>query len=114
MPDSLLRVLTCGSVDDGKSTLIGRLLFECGTIPDDVMAVLERDSKRFGTVEGGIDYALLVDGLAAERQVNRDHRRHVHLNQRHRREDLRGDAGAGKVAEGGGPRWEYRAAAAGG
>jgi bifunctional enzyme CysN/CysC len=67
MPDSLLRVLTCGSVDDGKSTLIGRLLFECGTIPDDVMAVLERDSKRFGTVEGGTDYALLVDGLAAER-----------------------------------------------
>ena len=68
MPDSLLRVLTCGSVDDGKSTLIGRLLFECGTIPDDVMAALERDSRRFGTVEGGIDYALLVDGLAAERE----------------------------------------------
>ena len=67
MPDSLLRVLACGSVDDGKSTLIGRLLFECGTIPDDVMVVLERDSRRFGTVEGGIDYALLVDGLAAER-----------------------------------------------
>jgi bifunctional enzyme CysN/CysC len=68
MPDSLLRVLTCGSVDDGKSTLIGRLLFECGTIPDDVMTVLERDSRRFGTVEGGVDYALLVDGLAAERE----------------------------------------------
>ncbi len=68
MPDSVLRVLTCGSVDDGKSTLIGRLLFECGTIPDDVMAALERDSKRFGTVEGGIDYALLVDGLEAERE----------------------------------------------
>src|SRR5271163_1453569 len=68
MPDSLLRVLTCGSVDDGKSTLIGRLLFECGTIPDDVMTVLERDSRRFGTVEGGTDYALLVDGLAAERE----------------------------------------------
>ncbi|HTW71361.1 MAG TPA: GTP-binding protein, partial [Acetobacteraceae bacterium] len=67
MPDSLLRVLACGSVDDGKSTLIGRLLYECGTIPDDVMAVLERDSRRFGTVEGGVDYALLVDGLAAER-----------------------------------------------
>ena len=67
MPDSLLRVLACGSVDDGKSTLIGRLLFECGTIPDDVMAALERDSKRFGTVPGGTDYALLVDGLAAER-----------------------------------------------
>jgi bifunctional enzyme CysN/CysC len=68
MPDSLLRVLTCGSVDDGKSTLIGRLLFECGTIPDDLMAALERDSKRFGTVAGGVDYALLVDGLAAERE----------------------------------------------
>jgi bifunctional enzyme CysN/CysC len=68
MADSVLRVLTCGSVDDGKSTLIGRLLFECGTIPDDVMAALERDSKRFGTVEGGTDYALLVDGLEAERE----------------------------------------------
>jgi len=67
MPESLLRVLACGSVDDGKSTLIGRLLFECGTIPDDVMAALEHDSRRFGTVEGGVDYALLVDGLAAER-----------------------------------------------
>ena len=68
MPDSVLRVLTCGSVDDGKSTLIGRLLFECGTIPDDVMAALERDSKRFGTVGGDTDYALLVDGLEAERE----------------------------------------------
>ena len=67
MPASLLRVLACGSVDDGKSTLIGRLLFECGTIPDDVMLALERDSRRFGTVEGGVDYALLVDGLSAER-----------------------------------------------
>jgi bifunctional enzyme CysN/CysC len=68
MPDSLLRVLTCGSVDDGKSTLIGRLLFECGSIPDDVMVALERDSIRFGTVEGAVDYALLVDGLEAERE----------------------------------------------
>jgi bifunctional enzyme CysN/CysC len=68
MPDSVLRVLTCGSVDDGKSTLIGRLLFECGTIPDDTMAALERDSKRFGTVDGATDYALLVDGLEAERE----------------------------------------------
>ena len=68
MPETLLRVLTCGSVDDGKSTLIGRLLFECGSIPDDVMAALERDSIRFGTVEGGVDYALLVDGLEAERE----------------------------------------------
>ncbi|MDE2514732.1 MAG: adenylyl-sulfate kinase, partial [Rhodospirillales bacterium] len=68
MPDQLLRVLACGSVDDGKSTLIGRLLFECGTIPEDLMAALERDSARFGTVEDGLDYALLVDGLAAERE----------------------------------------------
>src|SRR4051812_29717519 len=68
MPESLLRVLACGSVDDGKSTLIGRLLFECGSIPDDVMLALERDSRRWGTVEGGTDYALLVDGLAAERE----------------------------------------------
>ena len=60
-------MLACGSVDDGKSTLIGRLLFECGTIPDDVLAALERDSKRFGTVPGSTDYALLVDGLSAER-----------------------------------------------
>src|ERR1700743_2578599 len=67
MPDSLLRVRACGSVADGKSTLIGRLLFECGTIPDDVMDALKRDSIRFGTVPGGTDYALLVDGLAAER-----------------------------------------------
>jgi sulfate adenylyltransferase subunit 1 (EFTu-like GTPase family) len=68
MISSLLRVLACGSVDDGKSTLIGRLLFECGTIPDDVMRALERDSIRFGTTGGGVDYALLVDGLAAERE----------------------------------------------
>ena len=68
MPASLLRVLTCGSVDDGKSTLIGRLLYECGRIPDDVQVALARDSARYGTVPGGIDYALLVDGLAAERE----------------------------------------------
>ncbi len=68
MPDSILRVLACGSVDDGKSTLIGRLLFECGAVPDDVLTVLERDSRRFGTVENGLDYALLVDGLSAERE----------------------------------------------
>ena len=67
MPESLLRVLACGSVDDGKSTLIGRLLFECGTIPDDVMEALERDSRRIGR-GGRIDYSLLVDGLAAERE----------------------------------------------
>ena len=68
MPEQLLRVLTCGSVDDGKSTLIGRLLFECGAVPDDTMAALDQDSRRFGTVPGDRDYALLVDGLAAERE----------------------------------------------
>jgi bifunctional enzyme CysN/CysC len=68
MPASVLRVLTCGSVDDGKSTLIGRMLFECGGIQDDVLATLEHDSRRFGTVENGVDYALLVDGLEAERE----------------------------------------------
>src|SRR3978361_1549806 len=68
MPDSVLRVLTCGSVDDGKSTLIGRLLFECGSIPDDVLEALERDSRRFGTVGDAIDSALRVDGLEGERE----------------------------------------------
>ena len=69
MPASLLRVLTCGSVDDGKSTLLGRLLAECGAIPEDVLVGLERDSRRWGTVgDGQLDYALLVDGLAAERE----------------------------------------------
>jgi bifunctional enzyme CysN/CysC len=64
----LLRVLTCGSVDDGKSTLIGRLLFEAGAIPEDVLAMLDADSRQHGTVMGGIDYALLADGLEAERE----------------------------------------------
>lgn len=68
MAASLLRVVACGSVDDGKSTLVGRLLFEFGSVPDDVMAALVRDSKRFGTVAEGVDYALLVDGLSAERE----------------------------------------------
>ncbi len=66
-PRTLLRFLTCGSVDDGKSTLIGRLLFEAGAIPDDQIASLDKDSSRHGTT-GGRDYALLVDGLAAERE----------------------------------------------
>ncbi len=68
MPEEVLRVLTCGSVDDGKSTLIGRLLAECGQVPEDVMAALGRDSRRYGTTGGAMDYALLVDGLAAERE----------------------------------------------
>ncbi|NEX93029.1 sulfate adenylyltransferase subunit CysN [Caulobacter sp. 17J65-9] len=65
---SLLRFLTCGSVDDGKSTLIGRLLHEAGQIPEDQLAALERDSRRHGTTGEEIDLALLVDGLEAERQ----------------------------------------------
>ncbi|MGJ3259941.1 MAG: sulfate adenylyltransferase subunit CysN [Rhodospirillales bacterium] len=64
----LLRFLTCGSVDDGKSTLIGRLLYEAQLILEDQSSSLEADSKRYGTVEDGVDYALLVDGLEAERE----------------------------------------------
>ena len=67
-PLPTLRFLTCGSVDDGKSTLIGRLLFERGQIFDDQMAALARDSRKFGSVGGEIDFALLVDGLEAERE----------------------------------------------
>ncbi|MBO9559884.1 MAG: sulfate adenylyltransferase subunit CysN [Caulobacter sp.] len=65
---SLLRFITCGSVDDGKSTLIGRLLYDSKMIFEDQMAALEADSKRVGTQGGAIDFALLVDGLAAERE----------------------------------------------
>ena len=63
-----LRFLTCGSVDDGKSTLIGRLLYEQKLIFDDQLAALERDSKVYGTDGENIDFALLVDGLEAERE----------------------------------------------
>ncbi|ESQ73908.1 sulfate adenylyltransferase subunit CysN [Asticcacaulis sp. AC402] len=65
---SLLRFLTCGSVDDGKSTLIGRLLYDTKLIFEDQLAGIERDSKKFGTVGEDIDLALLVDGLQAERE----------------------------------------------
>lgn len=65
---SLLRFITCGSVDDGKSTLIGRLLFDSKMIFEDQLAALVADSKRVGTQGGEIDFALLVDGLAAERE----------------------------------------------
>ena len=65
---SLLRFITCGSVDDGKSTLIGRLLYDSKMIFDDQLAALEADSKRVGTQGQNIDFALLVDGLAAERE----------------------------------------------
>ena len=65
---SLLRFLTCGSVDDGKSTLIGRLLYDTKLILDDQLSALERDSRRHGTTGEDLDLALLVDGLEAERQ----------------------------------------------
>ncbi|MGO4223161.1 sulfate adenylyltransferase subunit CysN [Lysobacter sp. TAF61] len=64
----LLRFITCGSVDDGKSTLIGRLLFETRALFDDQLSALESDSRRHGTRNGEIDYALLLDGLSAERE----------------------------------------------
>ena len=63
-----LRFITCGSVDDGKSTLIGRLLHEARLIFDDQLAALDADSRKFGTQDGDVDFALLVDGLAAERE----------------------------------------------
>ena len=65
---SMLRFITCGSVDDGKSTLIGRLLYDSKMIFEDQLAALENDSKKVGTQGQDIDFALLVDGLAAERE----------------------------------------------
>jgi bifunctional enzyme CysN/CysC len=65
---ALLRFITCGSVDDGKSTLIGRMLYDSRMIADDQLEALDRDSKKFGTQGGALDFALLVDGLAAERE----------------------------------------------
>ncbi len=65
---SLLRFITCGSVDDGKSTLIGRLLYEAKTLLDDQLSALEADSKKVGTQGDELDFALLVDGLSAERE----------------------------------------------
>jgi bifunctional enzyme CysN/CysC len=65
---SLLRFLTCGSVDDGKSTLIGRLLYNADAIMGDQLAALERESKRFGTTGDDVDFSLLLDGLEDERQ----------------------------------------------
>lgn len=64
----LLRFITCGSVDDGKSTLIGRLLYESRALFDDQLSALEKDSRRHGTQGEAIDYALLLDGLSAERE----------------------------------------------
>ncbi len=68
MSRGLLRVLTCGSVDDGKSTLIGRLLYDSQMIMEDTLAAITRDSRKHGTVGEEVDLALLVDGLEAERQ----------------------------------------------
>jgi bifunctional enzyme CysN/CysC len=65
---SLLRFITCGSVDDGKSTLIGRLLYESKMLFEDQLAALEADSKKVGTQGGDLDFALLLDGLQAERE----------------------------------------------
>ena len=65
---SMLRFITCGSVDDGKSTLIGRLLYDSKMIFEDQLAAFENDSKKVGTQGQEIDFALLVDGLAAERE----------------------------------------------
>ena len=65
---SLLRFITCGSVDDGKSTLIGRMLYESKMIFEDQLAALETDSKKVGTQGQDLDFALLVDGLASERE----------------------------------------------
>jgi bifunctional enzyme CysN/CysC len=64
----LLRFLTCGSVDDGKSTLIGRLLYDCSLILDDHLATLRQESRRLGTTGDDIDFSLLLDGLEDERQ----------------------------------------------
>ncbi|MCF6292303.1 MAG: sulfate adenylyltransferase subunit CysN [Robiginitomaculum sp.] len=65
---SFLRFITCGSVDDGKSTLIGRLLYDSKLVYEDQLNAIKNDSKKFGTQGGEIDFALLVDGLAAERE----------------------------------------------
>jgi predicted GTPase len=65
---SLLRFITCGSVDDGKSTLIGRLLYDSKMLFEDQLAAIESRQKKWGTQGGEIDFALLVDGLAAERE----------------------------------------------
>ncbi|RIY02480.1 sulfate adenylyltransferase [Aureimonas flava] len=66
--ESLLRFITCGSVDDGKSTLIGRLLYDTDSVFDDQLDALRRDSRKFGTTGEDLDFALLVDGLSAERE----------------------------------------------
>ncbi len=64
----LLRLVTCGSVDDGKSTLIGRLIYDLGQVPDDIVEKLRQDTRTHGTADDQLDYAQLVDGLSAERE----------------------------------------------
>src|SRR6184192_2845848 len=85
----LLRFITCGSVDDGKSTLIGRLLYEAKMLFEDQLSALEADSKRIGTQGGALDFALLVDGLSAERErhhhrcrLSRLHHRQAQIHRR--------------------------------
>lgn len=65
---SLLRFITCGSVDDGKSTLLGRILYESGAVFEDQLEALRKDSRKFGTTGDDLDFALLLDGLSAERE----------------------------------------------
>src|SRR4029077_1219416 len=67
---SLLRFIACGSVDHGKSTLIGRLLFDSKQVFDDQIEALKADSRKFGTQGDALDFSLLLDGLAAEREQN--------------------------------------------
>ncbi len=67
-PKTLLRFITCGSVDDGKSTLIGRLLYDSGSLADDQVAALVNDSRKAGRPEGDLDFSFLLDGLSAERE----------------------------------------------
>ncbi len=69
----MLRFLTCGSVDDGKSTLIGRLLYDTKLIFEDQLATLARDSQKHGTNGEALDFALLMDGLEAERGTGHHH-----------------------------------------
>ena len=64
----LLRFITCGSVDDGKSTLIGRLLYDSKTVLEDQLSALKKESRKFGTTGEEIDFALLIDGLQSERE----------------------------------------------
>jgi bifunctional enzyme CysN/CysC len=79
---SMLRFITCGSVDDGKSTLIGRLLYDSKMIFEDQLAALESDSKVSGTQGDAIDFALLVDGLAAEREQGITQQKSANLSSR--------------------------------